>query len=272
LGYAGAIAGLVLVWPFVKGLVPGFGAGRAAAFVPTGAFFLLFALPTFIWVKDGAPQGDRAARARAGVWETLKSVRRRPQVLKFLLGNFFLEDPVATAILFMAVYAQKVFGLADDAKIPLFIVSTTFAVAGAAAAGIITDRVGPKAATVATACGWAGTFAFIALADHAVLFWVAGALVGVGLGFTWTAARPFLASLVEADEQGGFFGLYSLSSRAAAIVGPLLWGGIVLCAAAWPVGKYRLAVATLAALEVVAALILRTVRMPKKTNAVSAQK
>ena len=272
LGYLGAIVGLVVVWPFVKGWVPGFAAARTSAFVPTAVFFLLFALPIFIWGREArraeAPRVSAAAAA-SKVWETLKRARRRPEVFKFLAGNFFLEDPVATAIVFMAVYAQRVFGMADDAKIPLFIVSTTFAVAGAAAAGFVTDRWGPKRTTVATSLGWAGTFVLIALARHPVLFWVGGALVGIGLGFTWTAARPFLATLVEHGEQGEFFGLYALSSRAAAIVGPLVWGGIVYAAAAWPTGKYRLAVASLAILELVAAVVLSTVKAPQKNVAAS---
>jgi UMF1 family MFS transporter len=95
-------------------------------------------------------------------------------------------------------------------------------------------------------------------------------MVGVGLGFTWTAARPFLASLVGEHEQGEFFGLYSLSSRVAAIIGPLLWGTIVYFAAAWPVGKYRLAVASLAVLEVAAAFVFASIKSPPKPGAAKA--
>jgi UMF1 family MFS transporter len=266
LGYVGAIAGLLLVWPFVKGWVPGFAAARPSAFVPTALFFLLFSVPAFAWLREPA-----GAAARRSAWwglrkvlRTVKAARHRPEVFRFLLGNLFLQDPVATAIVFMAVYANVVFGMPDSAKIPLFIVATTFAVVGAAAAGFVTDRWGPRKTTVATAAGWAATFVLIALARHPVLFWVGGSLVGIGLGFTWTAARPFLASLVSEQEQGEFFGLYSLSSRVAATIGPLLWGSIVYVAAAWPVGRYRLAVASLAALEVVAALIFVTVKTPTR--------
>jgi UMF1 family MFS transporter len=264
LGYVGAIAGLLLVWPFVKGWVPGFAATRPSAFIPTGLIFLIFSVPIFLWLKE-----SREGAARRSAWwglrkvlQTVKRARRRPEVFRFLIGNLFLQDPVATAIVFMAVYANVVFGMPDEVKIPLFIVATTFAVIGAAAAGFVTDRWGPRKTTIATAVGWAATFILIALARHTALFWVGGSFVGIGLGFTWTAARPFLASLVDEHEQGEFFGLYSLSSRVAATVGPLLWGIIVYAATAWPVGKYRLAVASLAVLEIVAAAIFITVRPP----------
>lgn len=262
LGYVGAIAGLLLVWPFVKGWVPGFAQGRPSAFIPTGLIFLAFSIPTFVWLKEAGAGAER----RSAWWglrkigKTFKRARERPDVFRFLVGNVFLQDPVATAIVFMAVYANVVFGMPDSAKIPLFIVATTFAVAGAAAAGFVTDRWGPRKTTIATAAGWAATFVLIAVAHRPILFWVGGSLVGIGLGFTWTAARPFLASLVGEHEQGEFFGLYSLSSRIAAIIGPLLWGAIVYAAAAWPAGKYRLAVASLAVLEVAAAFILASVK------------
>ena len=45
-GYIGAIVGLVLVRPFVSI------GGRSWAFVPTAIFFLIFALPCFIFIKE----------------------------------------------------------------------------------------------------------------------------------------------------------------------------------------------------------------------------
>lgn len=261
LGYLGAIIGLLLVWPFVNGHIPFFPASRISAFIPTALFFGILALPVFFGVKENRGGGERTSlrAAAAKTLTTLKHARTRPGVFRFLLGNVFLQDPVATAIVFMAVYAQRVFGMDDDAKIPLFIVSTTFAVAGAAAAGIISDRWGPRRTTLMTTVGWAGTFVLIALAHRPVFFWIGGALVGIGLGFTWTATRPFLAALVKPHEQGEFFGLYNLAGRVAAIIGPLLWGAIILAAAPWPTLKYRLAVGSLAILEVIAFFILRGV-------------
>lgn len=266
LGYVGAIVGLLLVWPFVKGWVPGFAEGRPSAFAPTALLFLIFSIPTFLLVKEAAAGAQR----RSAWWGlrkvvgTLKRARERPDVFRFLIGNVLLQDPVATAIVFMAVYANVVFDMPDAAKIPLFIVATTFAVVGAAAAGFVTDRWGPRKTIIATAVGWAATFILIAAANRPILFWVGGSLVGIGLGFTWTAARPFLASLVDENEQGEFFGLYSLSSRVAAVIGPLLWGVIIYAAAAWPVGKYRLAVASLAVLEVAAAFVFASIKTRAK--------
>jgi UMF1 family MFS transporter len=247
LGYAGAIVGLLLVMPFVVGKIQWFGSGRPAAFIPTAVFFALFAVPIFIWVKEPAvkskPVGFTYSLKK--VARTLREVRKRPNVFRFLVAKLLYEDPIMTAIMFMAVYANEVMGMPDEVKIPLFIVSTTFAVAGSFVAGFLADRFGAKKTLVATLIGWTATFVVIAAAVRVWMLWVGGAMVGVFLGATWTAARPFYTSLVPRDELGEYFGLYALSGKAAAIIGPLVWGAVVLAAGGLGPDKYRIAVLSL---------------------------
>jgi len=59
-------------------------------------------------------------------------------------------------------------------------------------------------------------------------FWIMGPVIGICLGSTWTTSRPLLTTLAPRETLGQFFGLYALSGRTAAIIGPLLWGGVVL--------------------------------------------
>jgi len=59
------------------------------------------------------------------------------------------------------------------------------------------------------------------------MVWILGSVVGVLLGGLWTTTRPLLAEMVPKDELGKFFGIFALSGRAAAIVGPLIWTVIV---------------------------------------------
>jgi UMF1 family MFS transporter len=258
LGYAGAIAGLLLVMPFVVGKIPWFGSGRPAAFIPTAIFFALFAVPVFIWVKEPAVKSKATGLTYSlkKVARTLKEVRKRPNVFRFLVAKLLYEDPIMTAIMFMAVYANEVMGMPDDVKIPLFIVSTTFAVAGSFVAGFTADRFGAKKTLVASLIGWIATFAVIAAAMRVWMLWVGGAMVGIFLGATWTAARPFYTSLVPPDELGEYFGLYALSGKAAAIIGPLVWGVVVLSCGGLGPDKYRIAVLSLGAFSAIGLALL----------------
>ncbi len=239
LGYMGAIVGLLLVKPFVDGHLFGLQiplvsqAGREKAFIPTALFFLLFSLPIFVWVREKVEPTQ--ARLRIGVshafrrvWEALTRTKKYPGVLRFLIADYFFEDAIATVIIFMAVYAQVVMGMGDEVKIWFFIVSTTSAVAGSFLAGIAADRIGPKKTLFWVVLGWIVCLSVVMVTFDHTIFWIVGSCIGIFLGSTWTASRPLLTSLVPKEMVGEFFGLYSLSGRAAAIIGPLLWGGAVL--------------------------------------------
>ena len=236
LGYVGAIAGLLLVKPFVDGhlfglQLPFSSGGRQNAFIPTALFFLLFSLPTFFWLKEKAPQireKIKVAEAFRRVWEGISNTRKFPGVLRFLVAYYFFSDAIATVIIFMAVYAQVVMGFPDSVKIWFFIVATTFAVIGSLLCGYVTDVIGPKRTLIFVVLGWILSLLIVALTTNRTVFWGVGPLIGICLGSTWTASRPLLVGLVTKETLGQFFGLYALSGKVAAVAGPLLWGATVL--------------------------------------------
>jgi UMF1 family MFS transporter len=61
---------------------------------------------------------------------------------------------------------------------------------------------------------------------------------------------------------GEAFGLYSLSGKVASIIGPLLWGVVLLVAEPLGVIRYRLGVGSLAVLMLAGFIIL--LRLPTK--------
>jgi UMF1 family MFS transporter len=236
LGYVGAIAGLLLVKPFVDGrlfgLRLGFShGGRQDAFIPTAVFFLLFSLPTFFWIKEKLPEIQnriRIGEAFRRVWEGISHTRRFPGVLRFLVAYHFFSDAIATVSIFMAVYAQVVMGFPDSVKLWFFVVATTFAVLGSFLCGSLTDSIGPKKTLVFTVLGWIISLLVIVFTTNQTVFWIMGPVIGICLGATWTASRPLLVELVPRETLGQFFGLYALAGKVAAVFGPLVWGVTVL--------------------------------------------
>ena len=270
LGYVGSFVGMLLVVPFVEGRMPLVDAripwveagGRTAAFLPSAILFGLFALPIFFRVREhrGIPGPRPSPRtAWAEIRATLADTRRYPGVLRFLGGNLLLLDAVHTVILFMAVYAQKVLGLPDTAKVVFFMLATIPAILGSFATGWIADRIGPQRTLSATAWLWVLCLLVVAAVPSKEVFFVMGGIIGALLGAVWTASRPLLLSLTPQGEEGRLFGLYAFCNKAAAIVGPLLWGLIVLVGAPLGTARYRLAVAMLALLAAGGASLLRRV-------------
>ena len=269
LGYAGAIGGILAVRPFVAA------GGRDAAFVPSAVLFFLFALPCLLFVRERL-RGDRGGQLavllsgstwREALGQTLHTVRHAREFVglgRFLIARFLYTDAVNTVILFMSVYAVKVGGF-DDADVQnLLIVSTTFAVAGSFVYGLVADRIGPKRTLNIVLAQWALALALAAVSQSKEMLWLVGPIAGASMGATWVADRVFLLRLSPPQYVGEFFGLYGLAGKFSSIIGPLVWGLIVLALQAYEVMKYRVAVVSLLVLLGLGFLILQGVSDHKR--------
>jgi len=245
LGYSGAILALYLIKPIVlKG-------GYQAAFVPTGILFLVFALPCLVFVKDKDPKRnvDLAAFLRKdkifAVFRQLKEALSGscmfPGLPDFLKATFFGLCAVNVIIIFMAVYATKVFKLDETQMINLITFSTVFAMAGSIASGYISDRIGVHKSLMAVFILWGICLSAAALARTTALYWLISSLVGVALGSVWVVLRAMAVKLVPAERMGEAFGLFNIVGYLSSVVGAILWGALLLFLS--PLGEvgYRIA-------------------------------
>jgi len=260
-GYVGSIVGVLSVAPLVST------GGRQSAFLPTAFLFLLFSLPLFLSCRDHAPR-PRNERPRVrfreilrGAADAFRAARRYPGLLRFLFASYFYQDALGTTIAFMAIFAVSVLGLPVGGETTLFAVLTVPAAAGSFATGFVSDRIGPRRTLLLVLWGWVIGLVSIALAPSLAVFWACGVLLGLVFGGIWTAERPLLLTLAPEAEAGRFFGLLTLSARAAAIVGPLLWALLVdgLAARLGKETAYRIAVASLALFMAAAIWLLKGV-------------
>ncbi len=262
LGYLGSIGGLLMVKPFVDSN------GRAAAFIPTAVLFLIFSLPLFIFVRDAekrpAARPLNVLRGFRKIRLTLQNTRRYPGLLRFLVANVIYSDAVNTVIVFMAVYASKVIGM-DDKEIRTFmIVSTVFAACGSFGAGYVTDRLGPKRALMLVLWLWTFTLALAAISFSRSIFWAVGPLAGISLGSTWVSSRTLVARLTPKRKFGEVYGLYNLGGKFGFVIGPLVWGLVILICEPLGMLRYRIAIFSLLLFVVAALVILR--KVPEGNN------
>lgn len=194
------------------------------AFLPTAVLFLLFSLPAF-FVPDLAVRMPRPVTlgvAYRDILTTMRNLRRYAGVGAFILATILYMDAANAAVSNMALYGRNVFGMGSTEVRILLLFSTVFAVAGSAAAGLATDRVGPKRTLLAILFLWLAAIALAAAAPAPSILFLAGPLVGIALGGTWTVSRVMLVALSPPERLGEFFGLYSLTGRLSAILGPAL--------------------------------------------------
>jgi len=257
LGYVGSIGGLYMVKPFVAAH------GRSAAFIPTAVLFLLFALPAFIFVKDShaRPRAGKPdiARGYRRIKYTLMNTRRYPGLLRFLVANMVYSDAVNTVIVFMGVYASKVIGMGDESLRAFLSVSTVSAVVGSYGIGHVTGKFGPKRTLVAVLFLWLFTLVLAGLSMSRAAFWAVGPLAGISLGGTWVSSRTLVAELTPPRKFGEVYGLYNLGGKFGFVVGPLVWGGIILVFEPLGMVRYRIAIFSLAVFIAAALWLLRKV-------------
>lgn len=222
LGYLGTLVGVLGVTALV-------GKGPTAeTFIPTAILFLIFSLPIFIFGRDGNREVERGQTVNGyqEVWETFKLARQKPAIYVFLIVYFFLNDALATAISMMQPYATTVVGFSNSQFISIFLIATVFSVIGAFIFGYIAKHIGS-----ARALQWVALVLMIALVLASLplakeWFYVCAILFGVAMGSIWVISRTLIIELSPAEHEGQFFGLFSMSGKLAAVIGPFIYGSI----------------------------------------------
>ena len=228
LGYVGTLVGLALVRPYVLTR------GHQAAFLPTAIFFFLFSLPCFCMVRD--PSGDGHSSPNFSLVREAKERFKKgigqfgegTPLRQFLGIHFFSLLAIQPVILFMSIYTQNVIGLNDREMITFFFLTTLSAIPGSFISGILTDLVGPRRTLLFSLGGWCLGLLGALIAIHRWHFLLSGSILGAALGATWVSGRVLVIRLSSPEYLGEIFGCVGLVGRIAAILGPLLWGGIVL--------------------------------------------
>jgi MFS transporter, UMF1 family len=275
-GYVGTILALVVLTFFVSeaetarsllgplgGWVETGEEPNSNAFVPTAVLYLLFSLPAFFFVPDPvvrAPRPVALGVAYRDVISTVKNIRGYTGVGTFILATILYMDAANTAVSNMALYGQRVFGMESAQIRNLLLFSTVFAVVGSTAAGFATDRAGPKKTLLATLALWLVSISLVSAALGPWMLFLAGPLVGIALGGTWTTSRVMLVALSPPEKVGEFFGLFSLAGRFSAVMGPALTALLLFVLGGLGAAAYRISVGSL--LLIMGLGILLLLRVP----------
>ncbi len=243
-GYTGAILALLITKPIVLRM------GYQATFLVTSALFLVFALPCMIFVKEGprksdmGPSGISTGKVFAVVAENMKKMRGIKGFGNFLASAFFMLCAVNTVMIFMAVYAGRVFGLTEGGIIDLIAFSTIFAIIGSIVSGQISDIIGYRKALLWILLLWAVCLlggSLVKIPFH----WAVGALAGFSLGATWVVLRALVVRLVPEENVGQAFGVFNLVGYLSGVIGPVYWGLSLLYLSRFGETGYRVSLASL---------------------------
>lgn len=230
-GYAGGLALLLLIlFLFVQPQEPLFGLDREEAehiriAAPIVAvWWLLFGLPLFFFVPDrrGTQVPLRAAIGKGlrQLLDTARNLRRHRNVARFLLARLFYNDGLNTIFAFGAIYAAGTFGMTFDQIMLFGIGLNVTAGIGAFAFAWINDIIGSKRTVQLSLLALMSIGIVLVVLNSLFWFWIFGLLLGIFFGPVQAASRALMAELAPKGLEGEMFGLYALSGKAIAFLGP----------------------------------------------------
>ncbi|HEY7564015.1 MAG TPA: MFS transporter [Acidimicrobiia bacterium] len=257
-GYVGSFVGLAigrLVFDVLE-------AGFALTFQMLAAGFLLFAIPIFLWVREGQA-ADRSKQSRprsiGGAVASWRAAAKTTGMVRFLVGRFLYTDAINTLIGgFLAIFVLTELDMAEADVNNLLAVAIATAIAGGIVGGRLVTRVGARRTLELALATWIVAMILGVIAARSevpALVWAIGPLGGAALGATWAADRVLMLDLSPPARLGEFYGLYATVGRFATIVGPLVWA-LVVDALGWgrPAALLTLAGFVFAGLAVIRSL------------------
>lgn len=270
LGYIGGLSCLVVALVgFVQADVPLFGvtteqAGHVrATMLLTAGWFALFALPLFLFTPDrpAVPIGaGRAVRDGLAVLAgTLRGLRNYAAILRFLVARMLYADGLATLFAFGGIYAAGTFGMEFAEVVQFGIALNVSAGLGALAFASVDDSRGAKPVIVLSLLALVALGAAALIVESKTAFWGVGIALGAFVGPVQSASRSMMARLAPEAMRAEMFGLYALSGKATAFLGPIAFG-----AATAAFGSQRAGMATILLFLGGGLLLLLPVREPHR--------
>jgi MFS transporter, UMF1 family len=269
LGYAGGLASLTVALVLFIGR-NSFALDASAAepvratFVLTAVWFFLFSVPLLIITPDEPATGKSfAMAAREGlgqVRDSIRQVRRYSHLIHFLIAKMIYIDALSTIFALGGVFAASTFDMSEQ-QVLLFGIGLNIAGGiGAAAFGWVDDRVGSKKTVAIALVGLIIPATLMLIVRSVQTFWILAMILGLFVGPLQTASRSYMARAAPDHLRNQMFGLFALSGKATAFVGPLVVGWIT----AWT-GSQRIGMSTVVVLLVIGFILLQ--RVPEAPRA-----
>ncbi len=256
MGYLGSLATLLVIYPFVQS------GNIKITFLIASVFFLLFAAPLFIFLKE-TRQKNTAKESFfligfTRVLSTFKHLKSHKNLALFLLAYFFYIEGVNTIIFFSGNYASTTLHFNETDLLIFFASVQTTAIVGSVLLGILADSLGQKKTIIITLAVWIVTVIFAFYTTTKFNFYIVGFLAGAAMGSCQSTSRSLMSKLTPPDRKTEFFGFYSFFGKSSAVIGPFVFGII-----SYKTGSQQLAILSTLFFFITGLFILFFVEDPK---------
>jgi MFS transporter, UMF1 family len=267
-GYIGGLACLIVaLFAFIQTPTPLFGLDKESAedvriVGPLVALWLLlFSIPLVLFTPDtestGVPKLEAVRRGLKQLHGTFINLWEHRQTALFLLARMIYTDGLNTLFAFGGIFAAGTFGMPMAEVIKFGILLNVTAGIGALGFAWVDDWIGPKPTILIALAGLIVSGAIAISVADVTWFWIAGAFLGIFVGPAQAASRSLMGRIAPPEMRGEMFGLYALSGKASAFLGPFVLGTVTYLTA-----SQRLGMATILAFFIVGGILLALMRHP----------
>ncbi len=202
------------------------------AFLITAAFYVISAIPTFLWVREihepePVPQGESTiAIGFKKLLETFRSLKSYKEFIKYMVAFLIYNDGIMMLMDFAAIIGATLYGMEQTQLIVFVILIQIAGTFGALLFGRLADKKSSKESIIY--CLLILIFSICALffIHDIKWFYVVGFFAGFSLSGAQAVSRTMVSQLAPATKTAEFYGFLSVAGRTSTFVGPLVFGTI----------------------------------------------
>jgi MFS transporter, UMF1 family len=234
IGYLGGGVLLAINLMWVTGF-EGFGfsdKGQAVrySFMSVAVWWFIFAIPTFIYVKEPAVQKLQAGKLKykevfTRLVNTLKAIAKDKTVFWFLIAFWLYSDGIGTIIKMATSYGREI-GIEQDQLIKAMLMVQILGLPLTLLYIPLLKLISARKALIMTLLIYSAICVlgyYMTTASH---FWLLAGMVALVQGGSQALSRSIYTRIIPKARSAEYFAFFSVSAKFAGIIGPLMFAVI----------------------------------------------
>jgi MFS transporter, UMF1 family len=238
--------------------------------VSAGVWWGLFTLLPLAWLREHPTAATAETRGNVltdgftQLGHTLRSLRRYPLTLFFLIAYLVYNDGVQTVISLAAQFGSEELKLPQSTLIVTILIVQFLAFGGALLLGAVAARIGARKTILFALVLWLAVVvvAYWLPEGKPVPFMLLGAGIGLVMGGTQALSRSLFSQLIPEGREGEYYGFYEISDKGTSWLGPLAFGLVFQLT-----DSYRLGIVSLVVFFIAGAILLAAVPLRRAITA-----
>ena len=201
------------------------------SFVTVSIWWVLFTIPLLLWVPETASpyKGKNAwVSAADGVKQliaTFQHIQKLRVVFLFLAAYWLYIDGVDTIVRMAVDYGMSL-GFDGNSLIVALLITQFVGFPSALVFGLVGEKIGTKTAILIGLTVYTGVTIWAVFMNSVFEFYILAVAIGLVQGGVQSLSRSFYSRIIPPHQAAEFFGFYNMLGKFAAIIGPLMMGGV----------------------------------------------